>query len=101
VLDREGEGVGGAILGEPAADALPSRAGRLLAEAQGLGGGAERVVLESHKSEELLVGATQRLDGGQQVRIDVEVGAEQRLHFGGIDLLLLARKPGQERTVSA
>jgi hypothetical protein len=46
----------------------------VLGEAQGLGGGAERVVLESHKREELL-GATQRLDGGQQVRIDVEIGS--------------------------
>jgi hypothetical protein len=74
VLDREREQVWGAVLGEPAADALPAGAGRVLGEAQGLGGGAERVVLESHKWEELL-GATQRLDGGQQVRIDVEIGS--------------------------
>ena len=61
MLDREGEGVKGERIGwadlrKPAADALPAGAGRVLGKAQSLGGGAQRVVLESHKGEELSVG---------------------------------------------
>jgi hypothetical protein len=73
---------------------------RRLRQAENLCGRSQRVVLQRHESEKLLVHPRKPVDGVQQVWIDIEIGSPECLYLGRIRVRFLSRKPGQERPMT-